>query len=206
MYTLGSLFALFLISNPSITFADHTASSDKNQYENLEAQLQVLQLMLADIQALTHASRVASTTKPTHGTKPTKENLTISSIIVANDEMDGGVYAPQQHLKVTVANNEFGTPTLSGKKANYKVTLYDATDGRSKKLKAFSAGTFLIPYANGYSEFEVYLEGGLPFDGEMREKEYKAKIEIDTKRKVKESNERDNAGWSDTWLITHYKG
>ncbi len=138
----------------------------------------------------------------------TKENLTISEIKISLPNGTdfgnlGNVF--DQKIRVTIKNDQFGSLNLTGKEVDYSIYLYDVTFGSKKIFKA-ATGKVLVPYANGYSEFEAYIEGGLPFDGKNFEKKYKALVKIDTSKKIKESNEKDNESWSDEWLITYYKG
>ena len=72
--------------------------------------------------------------------------------------------------------------------------------------EAKATGEALVPYANGYTSFDFYIDGGLTFDGTNMEKKYQIRIDIDSEHTVNESNEQDNRGWSDTWVTDYYKG
>jgi hypothetical protein len=136
-----------------------------------------------------------------------KENLTISSVTVAYPEIGGATEGVMdQKISVVVKNNEFGSPTLSYEKFKYAIILYEIVDGDKEKIKKVATGEAYVPYANGYSSFDAYIEGGEPYDGDNFERTFVAEVEIDTSNKIKESNEKDNKGWSDDWLYTYYKG
>lgn len=135
-----------------------------------------------------------------------KQNLSISNIDIKNKSMDFGSQGAvlDQHITVTIKNNQFGSTDLSGKYVDYKIYLYSSDS--KEAIKKVASGKVLIPYVNGYSEFSAYFEGGLPFDGENYEREYRAQVQIDTSDDLDESNEEDNKSFSDDWKITHYKG
>lgn len=139
----------------------------------------------------------------------TRENLTISAVKVSlpdgTDCGSAGLACHEQVITITVKNNEPGAASLTGKTVEYAIYLYDVTSGKKKLFEAAS-GVVLVPYANGYSEFSASIDGGLPFDGKTFEREYRALIKIDTGKDVKESNEKDNEAWTDSWPITYYKG
>ncbi len=136
-----------------------------------------------------------------------RENIYISSASLAlpngTDFGSAGMVMDQQ-LKVIVKNNNQFGQVLGNKNVDYEVYLYDTTKTKNKKLFKAAAGTLTIK--EGYGEFLVNLEGGLPFDGKNYKKNYRALIIIDSSRDVKESDEKDNKFWTDEWLITYYKG
>lgn len=141
-----------------------------------------------------------------------KENLTISSIELSLQDGIGhtseiGVPVPEQTVSVEIKNNEFGSFNGSGEKLNYSAYLYEITDSGSRiKTSEMSSGEVLVPYANGYSSFDFTIAGGLPFDGVDYERDFQIRVDIDTDDSVDESNESDNKGWSDTWMVDYYKG
>lgn len=141
------------------------------------------------------------------------ENLSISSIALSQPKSIvhtsiPGFAVPDQKVKVVVKNNEFGRSDLKPRKFNYIATLYEFdANGKRNKTGSFASGEAMVPAGlYGSSEFEFYIEGGLPFDGENFEKKYQVQVEIDVNNVVKESNEKDNSGWSKRWITSYYKG
>ena len=104
-------------------------------------------------------------------------------------------------------NNANGSQELSGNKFKYTAYLYELDGiGERSMTEAKATGEALVPYANGYTSFDFYIDGGLTFDGTNMEKKYQIRIDIDSEHTVNESNEQDNRGWSDTWVTDYYKG
>ena len=141
-----------------------------------------------------------------------RENLTISSLQINENPLYQGPPEPDQRITVVVKNNEFGSRELSKEKAGYQVRVYEClndTCSDRTRTSMHAEGKFYIPYANGYSEFDVYVEGGSSgpsptfVDGNSRT--YQARVDIDTDDDVTESNERDNTLWTTSWK-KYYKG
>lgn len=194
-----------------IVLINQTAQASTQSIDATQAQSSISKITSIDeLNNITKIikERIKTLKKNKSNSSKNRENLTISSIKLSNPAgMDFGTAGNviDQKITVTLKNNEFGAQNLTGEKIEYEIYLYDVTSSKKKLFKA-AAGEVLIPYANGYSEFEAYIEGGLPFDGDKNEKEYRALIKIDTSKDIKESDEKDNKMWSDEWLITYYKG
>lgn len=137
------------------------------------------------------------------------QNLTIDSVTVSLPNGIGSgkdIPVADQKLTVRVKNNEYGHGTKIVGQADYVIYLYEKIGSEEKKIIKAATGVFDIPYANGTTEFDAYIEGGMPFDGSDMEKEYFAEVKIDTKKKVKESSETDNSKRTDVWEVTYHKG
>ena len=165
----------------------------------------LIKLLKKQIKALKKSAKSKTSTS----SSSTLQNLTIARISV--DQPEGIGWAsygsvPDQKITVLVQNNSHASLTLTGEKAEYVISMYEINNGDKKKLGKWATGEFFIPYANGFSEFSAYVEGGLPFDGDDYEKEYQVEVEIDTGNDVDESNEKDNKAKSDAWEVTYYKG
>ncbi len=201
----------YLLILGGMLFVGQNARASIQSSDGIQAQSSITKITsvqeLNDIAKIIK-ERIIFLKKNKNNSSKTGENLTISSIKLSNPAgMDFGTAGNVMDQKITVAikNNEFGATNLTGEKIEYEIYLYDVTSSKKKLFKA-ATGEVLVPYANGYSEFEANIEGGLPYDGNKFEKNYRALIKIDTSKDVKESNEKDNEMWSDEWLITYYKG
>lgn len=182
-----------------------TYTSQLQEGLNILIRMLELQQRVNALNSRFKSSLSSSQQQTTASDNNSRENLTISAIEIDKNVMDCGARACDQLIKVLVKNDQYGSKNLSGKKAKYSVRVYELYNGRSR-TDILSTGEFLVPYANGYSEFEVSVEGGLGFDGKNFEKTYQARVDIDTDTDVSESNEKDNTGWSDNWVMQYYKG
>lgn len=195
---VASLFGAFLTPAAAQSFVIPTNTQNLSTAER-DALTSYLIVLIQQLLAQLNKSTVVNT-------ETREQNLTISDIDAGQTFTDCGTEACERVFTVVVKNDQYGSRNLSGEKAEYTLRIYEVRNGRNVSTDIRAEGEFLVPYANGYSEFEVTLEGGLPYDGEDREKTYRAKVEIDTNDDVDESNENDNTEWSDTWEVQHYKG
>lgn len=199
------VIAVVFFSNNPLLIQASTSSS----YDDAKVSIQSV-TNIDDLNALIkYIKEQIKTLKKTKGNKSTLQNLSIDSITLGLPDGIGsgaGIAVGDQKITVVVKNNENGTAQLSNEKFKYTVYLYDVSSGKNKKLMEAATGEALIPYANGYSEFDVNFEGGMPFDGTNLEKEYQVEIQIDSDKEIKESNEKDNKKRSDAWEVTYYKG
>ena len=137
------------------------------------------------------------------------QNITFSDVkIQYPDGMEfGGKSGLTQEMKITAVlkNNEYAPVSLSGEKAEYDIYLFNLEDSR-EAISKVASGEVSIPYRNGYSEFSAYIEAGEPFDGENFEKTYQALIKLDMPDSFEEAEDDDNEIWTDSWVITYWKG
>lgn len=206
IYVFGCLLILgsVLLINQDVQALN--LSNDGTQAQN--SIINITSIQELDEIAKIIKERIKFLKRSKNSSSKSRENLTISDIKLSNPagmDFGSGGNVMDQKITVTIKNNEFGAVSLTGEKIEYQIYLYDVTSSK-KKLSKVATGEVLVPYANGYSEFETYIEGGLPFDGKRYEKKYRALVKIDTSKDIKESNERDNEMWSGEWLITYYKG
>jgi hypothetical protein len=202
--------SLFILG--SLLIGGQTAQAASLSTDGAQAQSSIAKMTSIDelndlIRSIKDKIKTLKKEKKNNSSK-TGENLSISGsklLYPAGTDFGSAGNVVDQKITVIVKNNEFGAASLTGEKVKYEIYLYDVTKSKKKLFKA-ATGEFLVPYANGYSEFEAFIEGGQPFDGENFEKKYRALIKIDTSKDIKESNEKDNEAWSDEWLITYYKG
>jgi hypothetical protein len=165
-----------------------------------------LQTKMEKIQTKYGLSKVPTTVSKSNSSKTINlENLSITDIQLAEVEMFED-YSSDQLLTVRVKNNQFGSYQLSGKKANYDVRVYEIEEDGREATSFRAKGEFLVPYANGYSEFKVYIENGhenIATYGSKRT--YQAKVLIDSEKEITESDESDNTFWSGYWE-KYFKG
>jgi hypothetical protein len=204
------MFVLIAIA-PVKAMAETSSTANTTQVQLLQQLLVTLQTMLAQLQQIktttTSGSGVIVKTSNTQ-----LQNLTITEISLSLPNGIGhtsmpGYPVPDQLVTVEVKNNQYGSYNLSGKKFEYTAYLYEIDDsGERTRTSQKTTGEALVPYSNGYTAFEFYLDGGLPYNGKDFEKDYQIRVDIDTNKDVKESNERDNRGWSNEWMTDYYKG
>ena len=222
LIALCALSLTVSVAFPGQIFAESTSATEQVQRQLLIQLIQRLQSMIAELQAA--LAKQNSTTKSDSSDDDDEDedkdddededelqNLSISEITLS---LPGGightssteVPVPNQKVTVEVKNNAHGSYNLSGKKFNYEAYLYEIKDsGGRTKTDIWAAGEALIPYANGYSSFDFYIEGGLPFNDDF-ERTFQIRVYIDTDDDVEEENESDNKKWSDEWLVDYYKG
>jgi hypothetical protein len=169
----------------------------------LQAQIEELQTML-EMQSLnvTPEAIKKSTSRP---------NLVVQQVSVDKDQLGGnsmGVALPEQTITMTVANDVIGYHNTERKTFDYVVTLYEKRQGTDKKTKIKATGKIVIPAGTETTTFEVVLEGGTPFSQNVFERIFYPVVTLDQKRKIKETNERDNTFTAEgtTWIMEYYKG
>jgi hypothetical protein len=165
-----------------------------------------LQTKMEKIQAKYGSSKVSTTVSNQNSSKTsTLENLSITDIGLSEVEMFED-YSQDQLITVQVKNNQYGSLNLSGKKVDYDVRVYEVVEDGREATSFRSKGEFLVPYANGYSEFQVYIENGHEDPATYgSHRTYQAKVLIDSKKEIKESSESDNTFWSGYWK-KYFKG
>lgn len=194
-----------------------TASDLSAMHEILRILTRMLELQkkmesLRDRMAGYSTSPSSQYTQTTQPRADGRENLTLDSVRFRESSLFQGPPEPEQLITVTVRNNQFGSYSLSNKKVEYSVRVYECLNescSRRKSTSIRARGEFLLPYANGYSEFQVYVEGGSASGPPQYEngnaRIYQARIDIDTGNDISESDERDNTIWTGTWK-KYYKG
>lgn len=207
---IGAVVALLVIGAVSF-YAQNTASSSRPPLvaavlssTQIDAILTLLASFRTDSSTLNKvkvAFEESARTAP-----PARPNLSISSLKLLQPAISAPTVGniPEQHL-TAVVGVEHSTSSLVGTELRYRVNVYEVHYVKKTRFKSVT-GLFSFPAAGKESIIEVDIPGGLPYDHDNDVRSYVAEVKIDDSNKAKESNERDNIGWSKEWQTAYTLG